>query len=170
MQDSLSTQRLQWAISRPANELGLPSPGTWGSAAGHQAEESEQVLPGLWAATVAWEANSSTQWDTDIPGRAPGPPWSATPEDNVVLRKRQRQGDTPSRSNACAAEGPRPAGQPGKRGADTPPPSEDIQRVGNDLPESGEDSPIVDFAQHHRGSPRGTPAGQPVIAGWPMSL
>ena len=147
LQDSLSAQRLQQAIGRPASELGLPSPETRGWAAGHPAEEPDQVLPGLWAATVAWARNISKQWDRDIPGRAPRPPWSATSEDNVVLRKRQRQSDIPSSSSGCAAQGPRPAGQPGQRGADTPATSEDIQRVGNDLSESGgEDSPILGFA------------------------
>ena len=146
LQDSLSAQRLRQAIGRPASELEPPIPEAWGWAAGHPAEEPDQVLPGLWAATVAWARNISKQWDRDIPGRAPRPPWSATSEDNVVSRKRQRQGDIPSSSSGWLL-GPRPAGQPRQRGADTPATSEDIQRVGNDLSESGgEDSPILDFA------------------------
>ncbi len=147
LQDSLSAKRLQQAIGRPASELGLPSPETRGWAAGHPAEEPDQVLPGLWSTTVAWACNISKQWGRGIEGRAHRPPWSATSEDNVVLRKRQRQGNIPSSSSGHAAQGLRPAGQPGQRGADTPATSEDIQRVGNDLSESGgEHSPILDFA------------------------
>ena len=139
LQDSLSAQRLRQAIGRPASELEPPIPEAWGWAAGHPAEEPDQVLPGLWAATVAWARNISKQWDRDIPGRASRPPWSAT------SRKRQRQGDIPSSSSGCAAQCPRPAGR--QRGADTLATSEDIQRVSNDLSESGgEDSPIFSFA------------------------
>ena len=147
LQDSLSDQRLQRAIGRPANELGLQSPETRGSAAGQPAEDPEHVLPGLRKATVAWAANISKQWDRDTPGRAPRPPWSASPEDNVVLRKRQRQANSSSSSSKCTAQGPQPAGQPGKWCADTSAPSVDIQGVGNDLSESGgEESPMLDFA------------------------
>ena len=146
LQESLSEQRLQQAIGRPASELRLPRPDTRGWASGHPAEEPDQVVPGLWATTVAWARNISKQWDRDIPGRASRPPWSATSEDNVVLRKRQRQGNIPSSSSGCAGQCLRPAGQPGQRGADMHATSEDIQRVGNDLSESGgEDSPMLEF-------------------------
>ena len=146
LQDSLSDQRLQRAIGRPASELGLQSPETRGSAAGQPAEDPEHVLPGLRKATVSWAANISKQWERDTPGRVPRPPWSASPEDNAVLRKRQRQANSSSSSSKCAAQGPQPAGQPGKWPADTSAPSVDIQGVGNDLSESGEDSPMLDFA------------------------
>lgn len=147
LQDSLSAQRLQQAIGRPASELWPSHAETRGLEAGHQAEDPELVLPGLRAATLAWATNISKQWDKNIPGRAPRRPWSATRVDNAVLRKRQRLGDTPGSSSGCAAPGPGPAGQPGQRGADPPSTSRDTQGVGNDLAESGgEDSPMLDFA------------------------
>ena len=147
LQDSLSARRLQQAIGRPASELGLPNPETRGTAAERQVEEPEEVLPGLRAATVAWAVNISKQWARDSPGRATRPPWSATPEDKAVLRKRHRQDDTPSSSSGFSAKGARPAGEPGQRGADTPASSEAIHGVGDHLSESGgEDSPIMDFA------------------------
>ncbi len=147
LQDSLSTKRLQQAIGGQSSDLGLPSPETPGWVAGHPAADLDQVLPGLWATTVAWARNISNQWDSDVQGRALRPRWSATSEDNVVLRKRQRQGSIPSTVSGCAAQPLRPAGQPGQLGADTPANSEDIQCVGNDLSESGgEDSPMLDFA------------------------
>eukprot|EP00974_Lingulodinium_polyedra_P043955 4220059-Lingulodinium_polyedra.AAC.1 len=146
LQDSLSARRLHKAIGRPACELGLPSPQIQGWSARHQAEEPEQVLPGVYAGTVAGATNIPKQRDRDIPGRAPRSPRSPMPEANAVFRKRQRQGDTPRSSSGCAAQGHGPAGQPGQD-ADTPVLSSDIQRVGNDLSESGgEDSPILDFA------------------------
>ena len=148
LQDSLSSQRLQRAISRPASVPGLRRPETRGSAAGHSEEEPELVMPGLLDATVAWAANISKQWDNAIPGRAPRPPWTATTEDKVVLRKRQRQEDNRSGSSGgCVAQGPRPAGQPEKRVAVTPALAEDILPLGNDPSESeGEDSPVKDMA------------------------
>ena len=86
--------------------------------------------------------------DNDILGPAPWTHWSATSEDDPVPSKRQRLSDTPSGSSGSAAPGPRPAGQPGQRGAETPSTSQgiqDIQRVANDLEESdGEDSPSLD--------------------------
>ena len=146
LQDSLSAQRLQQAIGRPASKLCPPNPETRGLAAGHPAEEPELVLPGLRAATLASAANVSKQWNKDIQGRAPRPPLSATLVDNAVLRKRQRQGDTP-RMSSHAAPGSRPAGRPGQWGADMPLTSQDIQRVRNELAESGgEESPMLDFA------------------------
>ena len=147
LQDSLSSRGLQRAISRPASEPGIRRPETRGSAAGHSEQEPELVMPGLLDATVAWAANISKQWDNAIPGRAPRPPWTATTEDNVVWRKRQRQGDNRSSSSGCAAQGPQPAGQPEKRVAVTPALAEDIQPLGNDPSESeGEDSPVADMA------------------------
>ena len=153
LQDSLSSQRLQQAIGQPVGELGQTDPETRGWEAGYSADEQGLVMPGLRAATVAWAANISKQWGKGTPGRASRPPWSATPADNIVLRKRKRQGKASSSSSGLAAPGHlhRPAGQPLQPSADTPSilkgNGEDIQRVGNkDIESDDEDTPFLDFA------------------------
>ena len=145
LKDSLSNQRLQRAIARPASELLLPTPETSVSAAGQPPEDMEHVLPGLRSATVAWAAIICKQWDRNFPGRVHRPPWSASAEDNSVLRKRQRNSDSPSSSSQCAAQCPNKPVQPGTLCGDTSAPSDDIQPTDQtDNDQSEEDSPILD--------------------------